>query len=75
MPKLSQNEWYARKATKDISNMLDLPEAVVRSVIDALALHLLDELREKGMNTDEAETVEHITDVFSSFPSIPFILT
>ena len=58
MPKLSQNEWYARKATKDISNMLDLPEAVVRSVIDALALHLLDELREKGMNADEAETVE-----------------
>lgn len=49
MPRLSANEWYARKATADIATMLDLPEPVVRSVIDALALHMLDELREKGI--------------------------
>lgn len=49
MPKLSANEWYARKATRDIATMLDLPENVVRSVIDALSLHMLDELREKGI--------------------------
>lgn len=59
MPKLSANEWYARKASKDIGNMLDLPEALVRSVIDALALHLLDELREQGIKDgDEAKIVE-----------------
>lgn len=49
MPKLSQNEWYIRRATKDISTILDLPENVVRSVIEALSLHMLDEIREKGI--------------------------
>lgn len=52
MPKLSQNEWYIRRATHDIATMLDLPEEVVRAVLEALPLHMLDELREQSEQND-----------------------
>ena len=57
MPKLSANESYIRKATRDISYILDLPESVVRSVIDALSLHMLESLRYQGLHPDDDKHV------------------
>jgi hypothetical protein len=59
MPKLSDNEWNIRRASSNIATALDLPYDVVRSVIDALALHILDEIREQGIKDgDEAKKVK-----------------
>jgi len=51
---LTSNEIFYRDTAKKISNILDIPEEVVKSVINALVLHIL---KDASTQADNSSTI------------------
>lgn len=61
MPRLSANECYIRNLSEKLSEMLNLPYEVVRSVIDGIHLSILNDIREQGRTDMQNGEVNKIT--------------